>query len=127
MTEEERFWAAAQWHRLEDDLPAVGVHPAWQEVLDQRTARCIESQVQQSLADGRRAVREAIGQIVAVDGHRARIKATCPAGVVLQWAAGYRECVPWSDLGRIRAPIGSTLERVLRPEPIAIFGLVMLS
>ena len=120
--EEERFWAAAQWHRLEDDLPAAGVHPAWQEVLDRRAARRIEAEVARSLAAGRRAVREAIGQIVTVDGHRVHIVATCSAGVVLQWQAGYRECVAWSDLDRIRAPIRSTLERVLRPDPIAFSG-----
>lgn len=118
MTDEERFWAAAQWHRLEDDLPAVGVHPAWQEVLDRRTARRIESQVEQSLAAGRRAVQETIGQVVTVDGNRARILATCSAGVVLQWAAGYRECLSWSDLGRVRARGGSTLEQVFCPAPI---------
>ncbi len=93
VTDEERFWVAAQWRRLEDDLPAVGVHPAWQEVLDQRTTRRIEAQVRQSLADGRRAVREASGQVVTVGGHRAHIVATCSAGVVLRFAAGYRECL----------------------------------
>ena len=120
--EEERFWAAAQWHRLEDDLPAAGVHPAWQEVLDRRAARRIEAEVARSLAAGRRAVREAFGQIVTVDGHRVHIVATCSAGVVLRFAAGYRECLNWSDLGRVRARGGSTAERVLHPDPIVFCG-----
>ena len=118
VTDEERFWVAESCSRLTDDLPGTGVHPGWQEVLDRRAAWRIEAQAARSLAAGRLAVREAIGQIVTVGGHRARIVATCPAGVVLQWAAGYRECLSWSDLGRVRARGGSTLEQVFCPEPI---------
>ncbi len=116
MADEEVFWRQAQWELVADTIPSPGVHPAWQEVLDRRQAARLEAALDRAAAAVRQAVRGAIGQVVRVRGRAGRIEATCAAGVVVRWAeARCRECLPWSDVGNIRAQHGSELDLALSP------------
>ncbi len=59
------------------------------------------------LAADRQDLRRAIGRVVMVGGRRGQIEGTCRARVVLRRAAGYRECVPWSEALQVfRDPMG---------------------
>ena len=98
VTDEDLFWALADWEPVADTVPCPGVHPRWQEVLDRRQAARVEAAVKRELAADRRSVRRAIGRTVTVQGRPGRIEATCRAGVVLRRVAGYRECVPWVEV-----------------------------